>query len=108
LTNQMRRAAVAIPANIDGGQGRNAAKEGKDLPAGSSGRLADLEFQPIIAKETEYLHQEGLNPFPAAPARTRKMSGGLAKVIPVSGWDLPETGMHENSFLFLAKMDNLK
>ncbi len=81
LTNQMRRAAVSIPSNIAEGQGRNSAKEFKQLLAVSLGSLAELETQLIIAKEIEYLTQEDLNPFLATLDRARKMIKGLSKGI---------------------------
>jgi four helix bundle protein len=80
LTNQMRRAAVAIPSNIAEGQGRNSAKEFKQFPAINLGSIVELETQLIIAKEIEYLTQEDLNPFLATLDRTR-MIRGLSKVI---------------------------
>jgi four helix bundle protein len=43
LTNQMRRAAVAIPSNIAEAQGRNSAKEFKQFPAINLGSIVELE-----------------------------------------------------------------
>ena len=61
LINQIRRAAVSIPSNIAEGQGRNSSKEFKQFLAISLGSLAELETQLIIAKEIEYLTQNGLD-----------------------------------------------
>jgi four helix bundle protein len=43
LANQIRRDVVSIPANIAEGQGRNSAKEFRQLLAISLGALAGLE-----------------------------------------------------------------
>jgi four helix bundle protein len=61
LINQIRRAAVSIPSNIAEGQGRNSTKEFRQFLAISLGSLAELETQLIIAKEIEYLTQNGLD-----------------------------------------------
>ena len=63
LTNQIRRAAVSIPANVAESRGRNYAKEFRQFPAISLGSIAELATQLIIAKKIEYLTLEELNPF---------------------------------------------
>ena len=81
LINQIRRAAVSIPANIAEGQGRNSIKEFKQFLAISLGSLAELETQLIIAKEIEYLTQNGLDALLSPLDRIRKMIKGLSKGI---------------------------
>jgi four helix bundle protein len=81
LINQIRRAAVSIPSNIAEGQGRNSAKEFKQFLAISLGSLAELETQLIIAKEIEYLTQNGLDALLSPLDRIRKMIKGLSKGI---------------------------
>ena len=81
LINQIRRAAVSIPANIAEGQGRNSIKEFKQFLAISLGSLAELETQLIIAKEIEYLTLNELNTLLATLDRIRKMIRGLSKGI---------------------------
>ena len=81
LINQIRRAAVSIPANIAEGQGRNSTKEFKQFLAISLGSLAELETQLIIAKEIEYLTQNGLDALLSPLDRIRKMIKGLSKGI---------------------------
>ena len=81
LINQIRRAAVSIPSNIAEGQGRNSIKEFKQFLAISLGSLAELETQLIIAKEIEYLTQNGLDALLSPLDRIRKMIKGLSKGI---------------------------
>ena len=81
LINQIRRAAVSIPSNIAEGQGRNSTKEFKQFLAISLGSLAELETQLIIAKEIEYLTQNGLEVLLTPLDRIRKMIKGLSKGI---------------------------
>ena len=81
LINQIRRAAVAIPSNIAAGQGRNSTKEFKQFLAISLGSLAELETQLIIAKEIDYLTQNGLDALLSPLDRIRKMIKGLSKGI---------------------------
>jgi four helix bundle protein len=81
LINQIRRAAVSIPSNIAEGQGRNSTKEFKQFLAISLGSLAELETQLIIAKEIEYLTQNGLEALMSPLDRIRKMIKGLSKGI---------------------------
>ena len=81
LINQIRRAAISIPSNIAEGQGRNSTKEFKQFLAISLGSLAELETQLIIAKEIEYLTQNGLDGLLTPLDRIRKMIKGLSKGI---------------------------
>jgi len=81
LINQIRRAAVSIPSNIAEGQGRNSTKEFKQFLAISLGSLAELETQLIIAKEIEYITQNGLDDLLSPLDRIRKMIKALSKGI---------------------------
>ena len=81
LINQIRRAAVSIPSNIAEGQGRNSTKEFRQFLAISLGSVAELETQLIIAKEIEYLTQNGLDALLSPLDRIRKMIKGLSKGI---------------------------
>jgi len=81
LINQIRRATVSIPSNIAEGQGRNSTKEFKQFLAISLGSLAELETQLIIAKEIDYLTQNGLDALLSPLDRIRKMIKGLSKGI---------------------------
>ena len=81
LINQIRRAAVSIPSNIAEGHGRNFTKEFRQFLAISLGSLAELETQLIIAKEIEYLTQNGLDALLSPLDRIRKMIKGLSQGI---------------------------
>jgi four helix bundle protein len=81
LTNQIRRAAVSIPANIAEGQGRNSSKEFRQFLSIGLGSLAELETQLILSKEISYMTSEELNPLLTALDRIRKMIKGLSKGI---------------------------
>jgi four helix bundle protein len=58
LTNQIRRAAVSIPANIAEGQARNSSKEFRQFLSVAFGSAAELETHLIIAREIGYLTNE--------------------------------------------------
>jgi four helix bundle protein len=58
LTDQIRRAAVSVPANISEGSARNSAKEFKYFSRVSFGSLAELETLLIIATNLGYLSPE--------------------------------------------------
>jgi four helix bundle protein len=55
LTDQMRRAAVSIPSNIAEGQAHFSRREFRHFPRHSSGSLAELETQILIAQRRDYL-----------------------------------------------------
>ena len=58
LTNQIRRSAVSVPANISEGSTRRNTKEFRYFLRISSGSLAELETLLILAKDLEYLSAE--------------------------------------------------
>jgi four helix bundle protein len=55
LTDQMRRAAVSIPSNIAEGQAHFSRREFRHFLRHSSGSLAELETQILIAERRNYL-----------------------------------------------------
>ena len=55
LTDQMRRAAVSIPSNIAEGQAHFSRREFRHFLRHSSGSLAELETQILIAQQRNYL-----------------------------------------------------
>jgi four helix bundle protein len=54
LTDQMRRAAVSIPSNIAEGQAHFSRREFRHFLRHSSGSLAELETQILIAQRRSY------------------------------------------------------
>jgi four helix bundle protein len=55
LADQMRRAAVSIPSNIAEGQAHFSRREFRHFLRHSSGSLAELETQILIAQRRNYL-----------------------------------------------------
>ncbi|MGP8051285.1 MAG: four helix bundle protein [Desulfobaccales bacterium] len=78
LTNQMRRAAVSIPANIAAGQGRNAAKEFKQFLAIKLGSLAELEVSSLRGRRLHKVVSIERNPF-SFLAKSKILNQGIVK-----------------------------
>ncbi len=55
LTDQIRRAAVSIPSNIEEGQAHYSDREFLHYLRHARGSLAELETQILIAKDRDYL-----------------------------------------------------
>jgi four helix bundle protein len=60
LTNQTRRAAVSVPANIAEGQGRNSPNEFLHQLGVAYGSLCELETHLIIAERLGYIDSQAL------------------------------------------------
>jgi four helix bundle protein len=58
LTNQLRRASVAVPSNIAEGQGRRTTKEFLHFLSIAKGSLLEVQTQVEIAKRLLYLPEE--------------------------------------------------
>ena len=84
LTNQIRKAAVSIPSNIAEGQGRNSAKEFRQFLSVSTGSVAELETQLIIAQGVKYMSQEELGPLLNTLDRIKKMIKSLANKVTIA------------------------
>jgi four helix bundle protein len=57
LTNQIRRAAVSVPANIAEGQGRSSRKEFRQHLSIAYGSLCEVETHLYIANRLAYIDQ---------------------------------------------------
>jgi four helix bundle protein len=77
LTNQMRRAAVLIPANVAEGQGRNSPREFPQFLAIALGSVGEIETHLVIAKEIKYLDRQEFDSLLARLDHIRKMLKGL-------------------------------
>lgn len=77
LTNQMRRAAVSIPANIAEGQGPGGAREFLRFLIIASGSLCEVETHLLIAKHLNYLSQEQTNALMEQTAEIGRLLNGL-------------------------------
>jgi four helix bundle protein len=58
LTDQIRRAAVSVPSNIDEGKGRSTAKDFVHFLNTARGSLYELTTQLYVAREIGYLSEE--------------------------------------------------
>jgi len=77
LTNQMRRAAVSIPANIAEGQGRDGTKEFLRFLIIASGSLCEMETHLLIAPHLDYLSQEQTDALMEQTAEIGRLLNGL-------------------------------
>lgn len=78
LTNQTRRAAVSIPANIAERQGRHSAREFRQFLGIALGSISELETHLIISEKIEYLSQDELDPLIIKLDDFRKMIKSLS------------------------------
>ena len=81
LTNQIRRAAVSIPANIAEGQGRHSTKEFRQFLGIALGSIGELETHLIISNKIEYLPHGELNPLLSKLDDFRKMLKSLCNTL---------------------------
>ena len=79
LTNQARRAAVSVPANIAEGQGRTGNRELAHHLSIAQGSLAELETLLLIAQGLDYLDAADCDPLLARAAETSRVIGGLIR-----------------------------
>ena len=79
LTNQARRAAVSVPANIAEGQGRRGAAQMVHHVSMAGGSLHELETHLLIALRLGYLSQAGLAPLLAQTDEVGRLLSGLIR-----------------------------
>ena len=83
LTNQTRRAAVSVPANIAEGQGRTGVKELAHHLSIAQGSLAELETLLLIAEDLRYIEAETCRSLLAHAAEAGRLIGGLIRSLRV-------------------------
>ncbi len=79
LTNQTRRAAVSVPANVAEGQGRSGAREFGHHLSIAHGSLAELETHLLIARDLRYTDDPTLAPIMDQLAEVRRLLRGLIR-----------------------------
>ena len=77
LGDQMRRAAVAIPANIAEGHGRTGRAEFRPFISVALGSLSELQAAVLIARDLDYLGDYDLDRFWDLASQVGKMLGAL-------------------------------
>lgn len=81
LGDQMRRAAVSIPANIAEGQGREHSKEFAYHLSVAKGSMAELHTLLIVARKLGYLDDTAINRWEEELSQVRRpLIGLLAKI----------------------------
>jgi four helix bundle protein len=85
LTNQMRRAAVSIPANIAEGHARDSTKEFLHFISIALGSLAEHETMIALAKELEYSDSAAVAALLENTDEEGKMLHGLQKTLKSRG-----------------------
>ena len=58
LTSQMRRSAASVPTNIAEGCGRHTDPDLAKFLTIAMGSASELEYQLLLAKDLEYIHQD--------------------------------------------------
>ncbi|MDL2262993.1 four helix bundle protein [Bacteroidales bacterium OttesenSCG-928-I21] len=81
LTNQIRRCAISIPANIAEGSGRKGNKEFKQFLHISLGSATELETYLIISERLEYINKDTFEILNNSLTEIIRMLSGLIKSI---------------------------
>ena len=81
LASQMRRSAVAVPANIAQGQSRFSGGEFFNLLGRSRGALVEVETEALLARDLGYLPVEKADVVLAKAAELGKILNGLINSI---------------------------
>jgi len=79
LTSQMRRAAVAIPANIAEGQGRRTCGEFLNHLSIAHGSVRELETHAMLADRLGHMPQESVDMILGVAAEVGRLVAGLAR-----------------------------
>jgi four helix bundle protein len=77
LSNQLRRAAVSIPANIAEGQGRGSSGDFRRFLAISLGSLHEVETLVLIAQRVGHIDEVDVHGFLCRSAEVGRLINGL-------------------------------
>jgi four helix bundle protein len=86
LTNQVRRAAVSVPANIAEGYGRLRKGDFLRFLSISRGSLAEVEAHLQIAFRLDYLKRDDLKPVWSEIQEVGRLLNGLIRSLENSEW----------------------
>jgi len=81
LTDQIRRAAVAIPANIAEGHGRANETEFRPFLSVALGSLSELQALMLLARDLHYVVEADLNEFWELATEVGKMTSALLSTL---------------------------
>ena len=81
LTNQIRRAAVSVPANIVEGQARGSKKLFRQFLIIANGSLVDVENYLELSKELSYLTERPFDELDQQRLLVGRLLNGLAKYV---------------------------
>ena len=79
LVDQLRRAAVSIPANIVEGQSRNTTKEYLQFLYNARGSLEEVRYFLLLSKDLQFLDPEKYDQLEDGYENISKMLNGLIK-----------------------------
>jgi len=79
LTNQARRAAVSVPANVAEGKGRSGSKEFLHHLSIAHGSLCEVETHLTIARRLSYLDDAALQALDRQSAEVGRLLQGLIR-----------------------------
>jgi four helix bundle protein len=79
LTNQLRRAAVSIPANIAEGQGRTGKREFAHHLSIANGSLHETETLLLIARDLRFIDETTCDTLTSRTAEIGRLLGGLIR-----------------------------
>jgi four helix bundle protein len=83
LSDQLRRAASSIPANIAEGTGRKTLKEYVQFLCNARGSVEEMNYHLILAKDLGYLSAETSGKLQEGYNETGRMLNGLIKSLRV-------------------------
>jgi four helix bundle protein len=87
LSNQLRRAAVSIPANIAEGQGRRSSGDFRRFLSIALGSLREAETLVLIAARVRHIDEVEVRGFLGRSAEVGKLINGLLNSLGKAHWD---------------------